>query len=88
MLASMDSKPVIVVSFVHGNALGVILEPDSAAQLPDTQRTKLWKVCIGPLVEEVARASEFPTDDFAKVIVELKQFLDRRGVPDLPITHD
>ena len=84
----MDSSPAIVVSFVHGNALGVILEPTSATQLPEAQRTALWKVCIGPLVEEVARTSEFPADDFAKVIVELKEFLRRRGVPDLPITRE
>ena len=80
----MDDGPTIVAPFVHGNAMGVILEPRSAAQLPDKQRTALWRVCIGPLVSEVAVGSEFPADDFAKVVFELRRFLRSRGVPDIP----
>ena len=43
----------LIVSFVHGNALGVILEPRELDGVSETQRKDLWKVCIGPLVEEV-----------------------------------
>ncbi|HWB12365.1 MAG TPA: hypothetical protein VG826_24280 [Pirellulales bacterium] len=85
LLSSHEDGLVIVASFVHGNALGVVLEPKSAADLPKSQRTALWKVCIGPLIAEVAAMPEFPTGDFTQVVFDLRRFLVSQGIPDAPV---
>jgi hypothetical protein len=70
----------LIGSFVHGNALGVILEPRGLDGVPEKQRADLWKVCIGPLVEEVAIGSEYPKEDFDNVVKDLSEFLESKGV--------
>lgn len=69
----------LVHSAVSGNALGVILEPRHVSQLPKKERTDTWKVCIGPLVTEVAIGSEFPKADYDTVIRKLVSFLTNEG---------
>lgn len=64
----------LIASFVHGNALGVVLEPRGCESLPKEKRKNLWKVCIGPLVSEVALDLEFPEDDFRNVVKDLTKF--------------
>jgi hypothetical protein len=70
----------LIVAFVHGNALGVVLEPRAVDGMNDDDRKNLWKVCLGPLVEEVAIGSEYPKEDCDRVVKDLVRFLDKEGV--------
>jgi hypothetical protein len=80
----MADGSTLIASFVHGNALGVILEPRSAGLLPQKDRKDTWRVCIGPLVQEVAIGTEFPRGDFKKVVRDLRAFLLERGISYFP----
>jgi hypothetical protein len=71
----------LIAAFVHGNALGVVLEPAGArghfapSDLPNT-----WQVKIGPLVAEVAIGSEFPKEDYKLVVRDLAKFCEEKGI--------
>src|SRR5428012_13142 len=43
LLISMQHGYRLIVSFVHGNALGVVLEPRTFAEVPKEQRKDVWK---------------------------------------------
>jgi hypothetical protein len=80
----MADGSTLIATFVHGNALGVVLEPRSAALLPQKERKDTWRVCIGPLVQEVAIGAEFPRGDFEKVVSDLRKFLLQKGISYFP----
>jgi hypothetical protein len=71
----------LIAAFVHGNALGVVLEPAGAREhfapsdLPNT-----WQVKIGPLVAEAAVGTEFPKEDYKLVIRDLVTFCEEKGI--------
>lgn len=71
----------LIVSFIHGNALGVVLEPSGARETFDPHQLRhLWQVRIGPLVPEVAVGEEFPKEDFERVVDDLKAFCEQHGI--------
>ena len=46
----------LIASFVHGNALGVVVQPvDGGSRPPHRKRKDLWQVRIGPLLPEIPR---------------------------------
>lgn len=76
-------KPLynLIVSYVHGNALGVILEPAGAReQYAEDELRKLWQVRIGVLVAEAAIGKEYPKEDFDKVVRDLVAFCKEHGI--------
>jgi hypothetical protein len=70
----------LIFSAVHGNALGVVIEPRGVETLTKQDRVKTWQVRIGPLVEEAAIGSDYPEDEFDAVVNDLKKFCDQQGV--------
>jgi hypothetical protein len=69
----------LMASFVHGNSLGVVLEPrDAADLLNDDERKKTWKVCIGPLLWEAVEEA-YPAENFNLVVNDLVQFCKQHG---------
>jgi hypothetical protein len=65
----------LVAAFVHGNALGVVIEPVGFEKwVPDAERPELWTVRIGPLVPEAAIGAPYPKEDYQKVTDDLLQF--------------
>jgi hypothetical protein len=72
----------LIVSFVHGNAVGLILEPsDTDTTLPEQERARTWAVRIGPLSSEVAIGTEYPKAEFQAVINDLVAFLQTHDLP-------
>lgn len=69
----------LVHSAVSRNALGVVLKTRHVADLPKQERIDAWKVCIGPLVTEVAAGAEYPAADYETVIKQLVTFLTAEG---------
>lgn len=70
----------LIASFVHGNALGVVLEPCYAEDLVDeASLPHTWQVRIGPLTVE-AIGSEFPQSDFEAVVDDLRKFCVQHGI--------
>jgi hypothetical protein len=69
----------LIFSAVSSNALGVVLEPASVSGQPRSERMHAWKVCIGPLVLEVAISSDYPAEDYKTVIDMLVTFLTDEG---------
>jgi hypothetical protein len=64
----------------HGNAVGVIDEPDLPGGVPVDQRGDLWFVMIGVVDEQLARTMPYPEKDFESVINDLVNFLQMHGV--------
>jgi len=78
---SMMQGYTLIASFVHGNALGVILEPAGVDQKVDqSARANTWQVKIGPLVPEVAIGTEYPKADFERVVRDLVKFCRANGI--------
>ncbi len=68
----------LIASFVHGNALGVVLEPSYARdQVDEAALPNTWQVRIGPLTVEAAVGAEFPKEDFQAVVDDLAAFCDK-----------
>jgi hypothetical protein len=64
----------------HGNAVGVIDEPDVPGEIPVDQRPDLWIVKIGVVDEQLARLTPFPEKAFREVVNDLRSFLTMNGV--------
>lgn len=77
---SMTQMYSLIASFIHGNALGVILEPKHVEELPLQERPHAWLVRIGPLVAEAAVGTEFPKEDYEKVVQDLVVYCESHGI--------
>jgi hypothetical protein len=83
---SMTQMYSLIASFIHGNALGVVLEPKHVEELPLQERSHAWQVRIGPLVPEAALGTEFPRADYEKVVQDLVVYCESHGI-DRGIRH-
>lgn len=71
----------LIVSFVHGNALGVVLEPPGAREyFADFELPNTWQIRIGPLVPEAAIGTEYPKEDYERVVRDLLKFCEENGI--------
>jgi hypothetical protein len=71
----------LIASFVHGNALGVVLEPTTGMEgLSDETLKTTWQVRIGPLALEAAIGADYPKDDYDAVVRDLKLFCEAHGI--------
>ena len=71
----------LIASFVHGNALGVVLEPSGTPKdIPLSDLANTWHVRIGPLVPECAIGTEFPKEDYERVVRDLAEFCEMNGI--------
>lgn len=78
---SMTQPYDLVVSFVHGNAVGLILEPHGIRDYADADEVpKSWQVRIGPLAPEAAVGAPFPSEDFKKVVADLVLYCRDHGI--------
>lgn len=70
----------LIVTFIHGNAIGVIEEPLICGGVPPEQRKDLWHVKIGIIDETFTRSFPFPEQQFQQVTGDLLSFLKDQGV--------
>jgi hypothetical protein len=71
----------LIASFVHGNALGVVLQPHGVEKyFADFECKWTWQVRIGPLVPEAAIDTEYPKEDYQHVVDDLVAFCTKHGI--------
>lgn len=77
---SMEHIYNLIASSVHGNALGVVLEPVGVDEyFADFERPTTWQIRIGPLVAD-AVGPVFPKEDYDQVVRDLAAFCTKNGI--------